>query len=44
MIRLTVSSPIRHSVVGEDSGSDYPAQYRTRETSDMFITLIIEKL
>ena len=43
-VDCVITNPPFGGMEDEGVGSDYPETLRTRETSDMFITLIIEKL
>lgn len=43
-VNCVVTNPPFGGLEGDDSGNDYPEDLRTRETSDMFIVLIVEKL
>lgn len=44
MVMCAITNPPFGGLEGDDAGNDYPEEFRTRETSDMFMTLIIEKL
>lgn len=44
LVTCVITNPPFGGLEGDDTGSDYPEEFRTRETSDMFMTLIIEKL
>jgi type I restriction enzyme M protein len=43
-VNCVITNPPFGGMEDEGVGSDYPETLRTRETSDMFITLIVEKL
>lgn len=43
-VDCVITNPPFGGMEDEGVGSDYPSDLRTRETSDMFITLIVEKL
>lgn len=43
-VNCVITNPPFGGMEDEGVGSDYPDNLRTRETSDMFITLIVEKL
>jgi type I restriction enzyme M protein len=43
-VDCVISNPPFGGMESEDVGRDYPNELRTRETSDMFLTLIVKKL
>jgi type I restriction enzyme M protein len=43
-VDCVITNPPFGGLEDEDVGSDYPADTRTRETADMFLTLIVKKL
>ena len=44
MVMCVITNPPFGGLENDDVGDDYPADLRTRETADMFLTLIVEKL
>jgi type I restriction enzyme M protein len=43
-VDCVITNPPFGGMEDEDVGGDYPDDFRTRETSDMFLTLIVKKL
>lgn len=43
-VKCVITNPPFGGLEDEGVGSDYPADLRTRETADMFLTLIVKKL